>query len=465
MKVAFITSEVTPFAKTGGMADVCAALPVALEKIGVDVCVALPQYASVASVVPEVEKINDVVSRARLGEDIPVFLIRHDHYFDRAGLYGDREGDYSDNLLRFHYFCDQALAALKTMEWDADILHCHDWQTSLIPASLRYRYRTDAFWKKTKTVLTIHNLAYQGKGQRSEFDGLGFDTELFNENLFEFYDQINLLKAGILTTDRITTVSPQYAQEIQTSEFGCGLEGVLGKRRNDIVGILNGIDQQVWNPQTDPVIHKNYTAREIRNKALNKEYLQQKTQLAHDPEIPLYGFIGRLSHQKGIDLLAEILPLIGRENIQVVILGDGERKYEQMLREASAHFPDRIAFFMDFNEELAHQIYAGCDILLMPSRYEPCGLNQMIALRYGVIPLVYRTGGLADTIIPHSQNGNGFVFDSYTPTDFRESIINATRVYHNKELFEPLMLKAMSCDFSWDVSARAYRDLYQQLLS
>jgi len=465
MKVAFCTSEAVPFAKTGGLADVCAALPIALEKLGHQLCVVMPQYPGVETTSLPVEIINDHVSQSQLGDHIPVFFIRHEKYFHRSGLYGDRNGDYNDNVQRFHYFCDQALQVLQALQWKADVIHCHDWQTSLIPVLLRYRFGHEGFWEKTKTLLTIHNLAYQGTGPAGDYAGLGFARDSLYDELFEFYGQINLLKAGIMTSERITTVSPQYAREIQTRELGCGLEGVLAKRRRDITGILNGIDTRLWNPETDPDIHKNYSPRQVADKQANKAFIQKKAGLACNPDTPLFGLVGRLSHQKGIDLLAEILPHVEEWDIQIIILGNGEKQYEDLLRAACAHAPERIALFLEFNEALAHQIYAGCDILLMPSRYEPCGLNQLIALRYGVIPLVFRTGGLADTITPYDQGGNGFVFDTYSANDFKSALRQAVDIYRDKDVFAALRVKAFSYDFSWDSSARLYADFYQQMVA
>ncbi len=463
MNVAFCSSEIAPFAKTGGMADVCYSLPVALEKLGVRLTLFMPEYRQVREVSLPIERMDSQLSRSVIGKNIEVYFIRNDAFFKRDSLYGDAYGDYGDNLPRFHYFCSRSLDVMKAMNHQADVIHCHDWQTSLIPAYIRYQLREDPFWARKKTVLTIHNLAYQGVFPPDQFGRLGFDKELFHHDLFEFYGQVNLLKVGILTSDRLTTVSPQYAREIRTPQYGCSLDGVLNSRREDLSGILNGIDVATWNPGTDPLIPQSYSAKTIDRKKMNKAALQAQSGLAARDNVPLFGFVGRLSHQKGIDLLIQSMYKIEKMDVQLVILGAGEKRYEDLLVNLAGRYPDKIAFYGTFDEKLAHQIYAGSDLFLMPSLYEPCGLSQMISLRYGTIPVVFRTGGLADTICSYKEGGNGFVFTRYDREAFIRIFQEAVQVYHDTEVFAELVRKAFTHDFSWESSAKKYLEVYEQL--
>ncbi len=468
MRVLFCSSEVEPLVKTGGLADVSRALPLAMAKLGVEVRLVMPGYRSVVSALPAGRRGSrlaargypDDIEEARIGKDVPVYLIKNEKYFGREGIYGDKHGDYPDNLERFAFFCRRALELLKEINYKPDVIHCNDWQTGLIPVYLKTVYAKDGFYSGIKTLFTIHNLAYQGVFSKKEYPKLGLDWSLFNMDGLEFYDKINFLKGGLLFSDSLNTVSPSYAKEIRTKEFGCGLEGILKQRKNDLSGILNGLDNDYWNPKTDGYLYKPYSSGNMEDKYVNKERLLKDCSLEDDNKFPLFGMVGRLVEQKGLDLICKSLgELIRHFHIQLIILGKGEEKYNKLLRDASRKYPGHLRLFTDFNEELAHRIYAGCDIFLMPSYYEPCGLGQMIALRYGSIPLVFKTGGLSDTI---SQK-NGFVFDSYTVEGFVKAVKEALSVYQDKERWGKLVRRAFSCDFSWNEPAKRYLELYKSL--
>ncbi len=461
MKVMFCVSEMAPFVKTGGLADVAGALPLALEKLAVDVRVVMPRYKE--SAMPagrRVTSISSDIDIAHIGKNIRVYLIKNDKYFNREGLYGDARGDYPDNLERFSFYCRRALEALKEINFRPDIIHCHDWQSALIPVYLKNKYHKDSFYARAKTLFTIHNLAYQGLFGREEYPKLGLDWSLFSMEGLEFYGKINILKGGLLSSDLLATVSRAYAREIQTKEFGCGLEGVLKKRKDGLFGILNGLDNDYWNPQDDRYLYKCYSAKELEGKYLNKRMLQKECGLQEAGDIPLCGIVGRLASQKGFDLIARsIKDLVGRA--QIIVLGTGDVKYQNLLRDIAKKFPNRVSVSIRFDEPLAHKIYAGADIFLMPSRYEPCGLGQMIALRYGTIPLVFKTGGLADTV----DKDNGFVFERYSREAFIETFRQAIAVYKNKTVWKKLVKNAFTCNFSWDAPAKKYVALYEKLIS
>ena len=459
MRIVFCASEVVPFAKTGGLADVCGALPPALEKQGHEVIIITPRYESSKSRIP-----SPIV---RIGENVKVYFIEHSHYFGREGLYGDQGGDYGDNLDRFAFFCDASLKLLKEINFRPDIVHCHDWHTSLIPVLLKTKYKEDAFFSRTKSVLTIHNLAYQGVFPKDQYNKLGVDGHLFHTQGFEFYDKINILKGGIIFTDAITTVSPQYSKEIQTWQFGCALDGVLRNRSNDIYGILNGLDYEAWNPKDDPFLEHAFTATDLTGKYQNKTTLQRMLNLPQEPKTPVFGFVARLCHQKGIDLIMEVIEEIVGMGGQAAFTGLGERKYHRMLEDSAKRYPKQIGLHLEFDESIAHKVYAGSDFFLMPSVFEPCGLGQMIALRYGSIPIVHRTGGLADTIKlfnPIHQTGNGFLFSDYTKEAFIKAIAEAFKVYAHAKQMEVLVNQAFRYNFSWDKSAKEYIKVYQTCL-
>jgi len=464
MKVAFCSSEVFPFAKTGGLGDVCGSLPLALEKIGIDVSIFMPGFRSIGQSGCSIDQINENVSRATLGTNINVYFIEHEDYFDRDGLYGNGSGDYSDNLERFSYYCSQVLTLFKQIDFQPDIVHCHDWQTALIPVYIKEKYADDAFYSNLKSVLTIHNLSFQGIFPSKKFNRLGLEDKLLIPTEFEFHNKINLLKAGIINSDIVTTVSLQYANEIQTKKFGCGLENVLYQHKNRVEGILNGIDGNVWNPQTDAFITQKYSKTNFKeSKQVNKMQLQKELHLEVNSDIPLFGFVGRLSQQKGVGLILEAMEQLMNKKVQLVFLGVGDTSYQSQLSKMASCFSERLAVSFDFNEPLGHQIYAGSDFLLMPSEFEPCGLSQMISLTYGMIPIVYKTGGLVDTVEPfnwRNRNGNGFIFSKHTKKAFLNIINKAVKVFQNDIQFNRLRQNTFCSEFSWDKSAHKYQEIY-----
>ena len=465
MKIAFCSSEVVPFVKTGGLADVCGALPLFLEKLGHELFIFLPRYSGVENKGYVLRKINDDVSSTVIGKNSKVFFIENDQFFKREGLYGGPQGDYADNLERFQLYCRQTLELFKNLQLKMDIVHCHDWQTALLPTYLKFRFQNDPFYRRMRSVFTIHNMAYQGVFPKEKFSKLGLPQNLFDPQGLEFYGQINLLKAGILYSDMATTVSPRYAQEIQTTEFGCGLDGVLRSRKEKVVGILNGLDYGIWDPQKDPWIDPPFSAQNGQGKLENKRRLQKEFKLPQREDVPLFSFVGRLSQQKGIELIADAMKTLVEMDLQIAILGTGEEKYHRRLQDFAQRYPQKFGVHLTFNDPLAHRVYAGSDLFLMPSVFEPCGLSQMISLRYGTIPIVYKTGGLADTITPFDQDGNGFIFTSYTPTAFLNTLKQAMDVYRDNVRFKKLMGKAFAANFSWEESAKKYLQLYQYALS
>lgn len=461
MRIAMCAPEVIPFAKTGGLADVTGALPLALEKLKQDVIILMPFYKKAALSKFEAKALYPGVLTGRSGKGIKVYFIQGDKYFNREGLYGDKQGDYPDNLERFSFFCRKCLELLKQIQFKPDVIHTHDWQASLIPIYLKTIFSSDPFYKDTKTLLTIHNLAYQGLFAREEFPKTGLDWSLFNMEQLEFYGKVNILKGGIVFSDYINTVSTTYASEIQTKEFGCGLEGVLSKRKDCLFGILNGLDYSLWDPSIDEFIVKNYDAENLKDKYKNKEELQRECSLKVSKEIPLLGMVSRLAEQKGLDILSQAMDEILRLNLQLIILGTGDLKYHKLLEQNCKKFPRSFRLYLKFDNPLAHRIYAGSDIFLMPSRFEPCGLGQMISLKYATAPLVYKTGGLADTI----DKTNGFVFDNYTASGLVATIKLAASLYKDKKKWQAKIKKGMKANFSWQESARKYIQLYKKLIS
>lgn len=458
MKILLAASEVVPFAKTGGLADVAGALPQALEALRQEVIIAMPRYKAINDSKFRIQRFKDGISYSVVGRNIRVYFIENEKYFNRDGLYGDKTGDYKDNLERFSYYCKKTLELLKEMNFKPDIINVHDWQTSLIPVYLKTLYANDAFYKNIKTILTIHNIGYQGLFPREEFPKLGLDWNLFNIEGLEFYGKINILKAGIEFSDYINTVSPTYSKEIQTKEFGFGLEGLLNKRHDSVFGILNGLDYSIWNPQDDRFIAKNYSLESIQDKYKNKEDLQRICKLPLRQDVPLFGIVSRLAEQKGFDILADAVDSICKINLQLVILGTGDIKYHLILKGMVKKYPKVISLHLKFDDPLAHKIYAGSDMFLMPSKYEPCGLGQMISLKYGTIPLVFKTGGLADTV----NNDNGFVFERYSKDDLIKAVKQAVAVFKNKKKWAQLIDRAMRYNFSWEESAKKYLQLYEK---
>jgi starch synthase len=458
MKIAMIASEVVPFAKTGGLADVVGALPLALEDCGQEVIIIMPRYKCITDVKFKINRVSKNISSSVIGKNVKVYFIENSAYFNRDGLYLDKDGDYKDNLERFSFFCRQAFDLLKEINFSADILHLHDWQASLVAVYLKESYAKQNFYRKMKCILTIHNLGYQGIFAKEEFSKLKLDWNLFDINGLEFYNKVNLLKGGIIFSDFINTVSPTYAKEIQTKELGFGLDGLLRQRKDTVSGILNGLDYSVWDPNTDKFIMLNYSKRSLADKVLNKEHLQKICGLPIDKNIPVLGIVSRLAEQKGLDIFADSLDELCKMDMQLVILGTGDLSYHQILKSYIQKCPEKISLNLKFDDPLAHKIYAGSDIFLMPSKYEPCGLGQLISLHYGTIPLVYKTGGLADTINKH----NGFVFTDYTRVGLLKSIKKALLVFKEKDKWARLVSNAMECNFSWKASANKYIQLYAQ---
>lgn len=480
MKILFATSEMVPFAKTGGLADVCGSLPGELASLGHEVCVVMPRYKKIDPARFGLNKIIDgleislgsekksaKVYAARHQDKVTVYFIDNLEYFGRDELYGTPMGDYPDNDARFIFFQKAALEFLKAVNFKPDVVHCHDWQTGLIPVYLKTVYKDDAFFKKARSFFTIHNLAYQGNFPPDSLPTAGLGWEEFHMDRLEFYGKVSFLKGGLVYSDAITTVSERYAQEIQTKEYGAGMEGVLKNREKDLYGIVNGIDLDEWDPEKDADIPVRYSVRDVEKKVENKMALQKENRLEVNPAIPVFGIITRLADQKGLDILAPVLEDFGKKmKAHFVLLGTGEEKYHKILREEMAKYSKKFAFHIMFDARMAKRIYAGSDIFLMPSCYEPCGLGQLISMRYGTIPLVRATGGLADTVSdfnPKTGKGTGFVFSEYTSQMLYKTMERAVKLYADPKLWRQLMENAMKCDFSWKASARKYIDLYKQV--
>ena len=481
MKVLIASSEVVPFAKTGGLADVCGALAKELSKLGAEVSLCLPLYRSVLEGNFEIEpiledllielghyKLTADIYKGHLG-NIDVFFVRKDEFYDRTYLYGTPKGDYFDNAQRFIFFSKAVISLSKALNIKWDIIHCNDWQTAIIPVILKIFYADHPLFKDTKTIFTIHNLGYQGVFPKDSFSLTSLPPHLFSIDGLEFWGNMNLLKGGIIFSDLITTVSPTYAKEIQTEGFGFGLDGVLRAHAHKLIGILNGVDYSEWDPERDTYIAANYSRGDISGKSRCKKDLLDEFHLHTGlAERPLIGMITRLATQKGIDLLIDAIDEIIEKEVGLVILGKGEKRYEDALRSISSRFKGKIGIRIDFDNGLAHRIEAGSDMFLIPSLYEPCGLNQMYSLKYGTLPIVYNTGGLADSIIEVDEDkgeGTGFKFYNYSKSGLCEAIDKAIRCFLNKGLWQRLIIQAMSCDFSWGRSAKEYLKIYQMLLS
>jgi starch synthase len=479
MRIAMISPEVTPFAKTGGLADVAGTLAVALERLGHEVSLVMPAYRCVLQgdfalkeipmrfSVPLADRHEEgAVLKVRLGKNISVYFIRADRYFDRDSLYGTSAGDYPDNAERFVFFSRAALEILR--QNPVDILHCHDWQSALAIVFLRTQAARYPELASSRTVFTAHNLGFQGIFGESEWPLLDLEQRFFSPEYLEFHSYVNFLKGALVFADRITTVSPTYAREIMGKEQGFGLEGVLQRRAGDVVGILNGVDYGQWDPAFDPWIAERYTKSNLAAKHDCKQSLQRALGLPVRDEVPLLGIVSRLTSQKGFDLVEKIFDQLMKHDLQMAILGSGEERYEDFFRRVAKQFPKKVGVRVGFDEALAHQIEAGADIFLMPSLYEPCGLNQMFSLKYGTIPVVRAVGGLKDTVEdfdPEQETGTGFVFGPYEPDVLMAAIERALRVYGDYKAWTALRWRAMSMNFSWDRSADAYSNLYKQLRS
>lgn len=473
MRIVIATSEAVPFAKTGGLADVTGSLFKEFLRLGREVYLFLPLYR----VIRNRFNIRDTGIRIKinLGQrtvegiifttDPDVFFIGCDEFFDRDELYGTASGDFPDNAERFIFFSKAVPEALMSLGIKTDIIHCNDWQTGLIPLFLKTIYNND-FFNNTRTVLTIHNMGYQGIFDASRFNLTGLGWEWFNMEGIEFYGKINLLKAGLISADIITTVSKQYAREILTPDYGHGLDGVLRKRAGDLKGVINGIDIEEWNPSSDSFIPEGFDHEDISGKRTCKAKLIRECGLSIQKDTPLISFVGRLSRQKGIDIIAESTERIVSMGAGLIILGKGDMEFENMISGFNDMFRGSVHVRIGYDEAFAHRVYGGSDIFLMPSRYEPCGLGQMIAMRYGTIPVARKTGGLADTVEdynPLSDSGTGFLFEDYNPTSLICSIRLAVSSFSCKDRWERLMKRAMKKDFSWKRSAMEYLNLYDSL--
>ncbi len=476
LRVLIVSSEIVPFAKTGGLADVVGALAKNLENLGVDVSLSLPKYKK-----PEIEespkeiiakeieiKIGEEIFKGSVwkgvtGTSIDVYFIDNPGLFYREELYGVGGNDYPDNHKRFIFFSLALLEFIRKKNLNFDVIHCNDWQTALIPAFLKLRYNNHF-----STLFTIHNLAYKGLFPPETSLMAGFGWNYFTPEFFEFHKQFCFLKGGIKFSDIINTVSEKYALEIQTPEFGEGLDGFLRTRSDSLFGVLNGVDYDVWNPSTDPYLKSKYTSRSLNRKKENKEDLIKECGMNIDINTPIIGMITRLAEQKGLDILLPAIDELMEMNVGMVILGKGDEFYEKALKEKTKKYRNKLCGKIEFNEALAHKIEGGADMFLMPSRYEPCGLNQLYSMKYGTVPIVRAVGGLHDSVKefdPVKGTGNGFRFESYEPKALIEAVRKALKIYKDKEKWTKLMKNCMKEDFSWEKSAKKYIKLYELAIS
>ena len=487
MNILMATSEAVPFAKTGGLADVCGALPVELAKLGQNTALILPAYRQVRSAGVPIEPTgvhfdvpigNKTVTgsflKSHLPEsNVPVYLVEHDHYYNRAGLYQDGGEDYRDNCERFVFFCRAVLEAIRLLDLKVDVLHANDWQTGLVPAILKIEYGGVPGYEQIGSLLTIHNMAYQGTFWHWDMLLTGLDWKYFNWQQMEFFGNLNLLKTGLTFADRLNTVSPRYAEEIRTAPLGCGLEGVLQNRRDVLSGIVNGVDYREWNPAVDTHLPVQYTPQTVATgKAACKAALQSELGLPVLPSVPLLAFVGRLASQKGIDLLvATLRDWVQSQEAQWVVLGTGEAQYEEPFAMLAERFPHKVATRLEFSNPLAHRIEAGADMFVMPSRYEPCGLNQLYSLKYGTVPIVRATGGLVDTITDADEaslaagTATGFRFSDYSALALAEALQRACRAYAEPAVWKQIVAGGMKQDWSWAKSAREYVELYRATIN
>jgi starch synthase len=485
LSILMIAAEAHPLAKVGGLADVMGALPKALVGLGHDVRIALPHYKSIKGAKTRTEKVPGVdrveitlggvkrvfgVRKTRLpGAPVGVILLGNDDLFGRDGIYNDPATgkDFPDNAERFVFFSRAALAAVEAMGWSPDVIHCHDYQTGFVPAWFKTAGWPAGRHGDAGTVYTIHNLAYQGVYPVEVGRAAGFGEDLLRPmGALEFYGNVNMMKAGIVFADTITTVSPTYSREIQTPEYGYGLEGVLRSRAADLVGVLNGADYGVWDPAVDKLIPWKYSREDVAGKSACRKHLVERAGLKADATTPLVGMVSRMVDQKGFDIVMEAMDAIMGLGVDLVMLGTGEKRYQDALSSYAKRFPRRIRVNVGFDEEMAHLIEAGCDMFLMPSKYEPCGLNQLYSMRYGTIPIVRRTGGLADSVWDYdgTERSTGFAFEEYSARALVGALERAVKTFTAKDLWPRLVDQAMAQDFSWERSARIYQDTYAAML-
>lgn len=477
MKVLFATSEALPFVKTGGLADVAYALPKEMAKQGVDVRVVLPFYTQIPEEYKQqVEEIAHF--RFQLGfknvycgiktlelEGVRYYFIDNLEYFDRPSLYGQW-----DDGERFAYFSTAIIEMLEVIDWIPDVIHANDWHTAMVPVLLVDRYHWKDRLRHIRKVLTIHNIRFQGIFPHNILkDVFGTGDNVFHEEGVKYYDSVNFLKGGINFSDVVTTVSPTYAHEIMTPEFGEGLDGVLRYNSWKVQGVINGIDYDLNNPQTDPLIEYHFSQKDLTGKAKNKQALQERLGLPVDPDVMMIGIVSRLTDQKGFNLVQERMEELLQAHVQVVVLGTGEQQYEDSFNYFQHRYPDKMRSLMLFDLGLAQQIYASCDAFLMPSAFEPCGLSQMMAMHYGTLPIVHETGGLADTVEPYNwytKEGTGFSFNGFNSGTMIDTVYHAMHIYYNDpKSWRQLMLQAMERDFSWKQPAKDYQNIYHHLLN
>lgn len=479
MHIGFVASECVPFSKTGGLADVVGALPRALAAAGHQISVYLPRYRqtkllnaqtvvrSITVPFDDQYRFCSIVTDGNHG-GINYYFVDYPPFFEREALYGTSAGDYSDNAERFALFCRAVLEASKILAVP-DIFHCHDWQAALVPLLLRTQYAEDPAFADAGTVFTIHNMGYQGLFPPDTLPLLMLPWDLFTITKMEFFGQVNFLKGALVYSDFVTTVSRKYSHEIQTSEFGFGLEGVLHDRSSTVTGILNGVDYDEWNPQVDRFIAARFSPDDLSGKAKCKlDLLAAFGMTDADPKLPVIGIVSRFAAQKGFDLIAQVMDRLAREEMIVVALGSGDKQYEEMFLRLNRQFPKKIAVKVAYDNALAHKIEAGSDMFLMPSRYEPCGLNQIYSLKYGTVPIVRATGGLDDTIDPwdsRTGRGTGFKFTDYNGEALLLTIKEALRGFRDQSSWQILVRNGMSKDFSWNASAKDYVRVYERVKS
>ncbi|MCL7451538.1 MAG: glycogen synthase [Anaerolineae bacterium] len=478
LRILLLAAEAVPFAKTGGLADVAGALPKAIRAQGHDIRVAMPRYGRIdrekfqlEEVVPEfavpIHRTTEParILQATIGNDIPVYMVDNARYFDREGIYM-----YPDDADRFIFFCRAILEALKHLDWRPDVIHCHDWHTAIVPNWLNTIYSKDPFFAETVTVYTIHNLAYQGIFGYRVLEIAGIDEWGFqyHPEMADLNEVVDLMGRGIYWADLISTVSETYAREILTAEYGERLDPLLRDRRDRLFGILNGIDYDTTNPATDPHLTTHYDSNSLEQRSENKVALQREAKLPEDPDRPLIGIISRLTDSKGFDILGEAIDHILDLGVQFVLMGTGEQHYHDLFSRMVQQYPRQVAIFLTFNTPLAQRIHAGSDMFLMPSRVEPCGTNQLVAMHYGSVPIVRATGGLADTVQdydPRTGQGTGFVFHDYDRWMLFAAIVRAAETFKHRDLWQRIQLRGMRADFSWDRSAHKYIDLYRRAIA
>src|SRR5215472_8446379 len=477
MHIAFVASECVPFSKTGGLADVVGALPRALANLGHQISVYLPRYrqtklpearAVVRSITVPFDDRYRFCSVASGGEQhgVKYYFVDYPPYFDRDALYGTPTGDYPDNAERFALFSRAVVEATKILGVP-QVFHCHDWQSALVPVLLRTLYAEDPAFRDVATIFTIHNIGYQGLFPAEILPLLMLPWDLFTISKMEFFGQVNFLKGALVLSDYVTSVSRKYSQEIQTTEYGFGLEGVLRDRAATVTGILNGVDYSEWSPEADQFIAANYSPADLSGKAQDKRELLAAFGITNsEVKMPVIGIVSRFAAQKGFDLIAQIMDRLAREDMILVVLGTGDKEYEEMFLRLQKQFPHKIAVKVAYDNAIAQKIEAGADMFLMPSRYEPCGLNQIYSLKYGTVPIVRATGGLDDTIEPwdaRTGKGTGFKFTEYNGEALLQTIKEALHAYRDQTSWQVLMRNGMSKDFSWNASAREYGKIYEKV--